>query len=430
MVARGAFAPDGAFYAVEHERQRGWVLRGGVWSDLAAQGLPAAPFLGVAVRGDQVLVSAAGGQMWCSADRGQSWTGMLHYQGAGAGDPPGWGCAPPAGSIWARSPSTLPIPTRCGPPPAPPFRAKAAQTCLWPVHWQSQARGIEELVATDIVQSPGRAPMFAALDFGIHVKADLGRFPPPSGRSRASPSRRNRWRSRPQTPILPPPTLPTRASAAPRTGRACWRAPPAMAAKAGSVSPPCPPRPAPARKTRGAWPMARWPSAGDPGNIVWAPGRNRAPFVTADYGASWAQVHLPGEVGQATGSFPNIWINRKTPPPMAPRAGCSTSTTAARRPTARWRPVAQQRWRAQLGAGVARRSGSGQRRRGQIARGAGAAGHLFFTSASSGADQRLRRSTDGGEHWAPVPGVEQVDDIAFGKAARGGPIRPSIWPGG
>ena len=44
-----------------------------------------------------------------------------------------------------------------------PFRAQAAHTCLWPVHWQSQARGIEELVATDIVQSPGRAPMFAAL---------------------------------------------------------------------------------------------------------------------------------------------------------------------------------------------------------------------------------------------------------------------------
>jgi hypothetical protein len=47
-------------------------------------------------------------------------------------------------------------------------------------------------------------------------------------------------------------------------------------------------------------------------------------------------------------------------------------------------------------------------------------GNLFFTSAfEHTSDTGLRRSIDGGKTWQIVPSVTRVDDIAFGKAARG-----------
>ena len=44
------------------------------------------------------------------------------------------------------------------------------------ITWISESRGIEELVANDVVQPKGRAPMFAAWDFGVRVKDDLDAF--------------------------------------------------------------------------------------------------------------------------------------------------------------------------------------------------------------------------------------------------------------
>jgi hypothetical protein len=49
----------------------------------------------------------------------------------------------------------------------------------------------------------------------------------------------------------------------------------------------------------------------------------------------------------------------------------------------------------------------------------GKAGHLFFTSGvAEGDDTVLRRSQDGGKSWSRVEGVDHVDDVGFGKAAR------------
>src|SRR5690606_24131574 len=44
------------------------------------------------------------------------------------------------------------------------------------VEWVSQARGIEEIVANDVIHPPGGAPLFAGWDFGIHVKPDLNAY--------------------------------------------------------------------------------------------------------------------------------------------------------------------------------------------------------------------------------------------------------------
>jgi len=50
----------------------------------------------------------------------------------------------------------------------------------------------------------------------------------------------------------------------------------------------------------------------------------------------------------------------------------------------------------------------------------GQPGNLFFTSDFQYTDDSaLRRSVDGGKSWQIVPNVTRVDDIAFGKAAKG-----------
>lgn len=60
----------------------------------------------------------------------------------------------------------------------------------------------------------------------------------------------------------------------------------------------------------------------------------------------------------------------------------------------------------------------------------GHAGHLFFTAGfAHTTDTGLRRSTDGGRSWNVVPEVTRVDDIAFGKAARGAAY-PAIYISG
>jgi photosystem II stability/assembly factor-like uncharacterized protein len=60
----------------------------------------------------------------------------------------------------------------------------------------------------------------------------------------------------------------------------------------------------------------------------------------------------------------------------------------------------------------------------------GRAGDLFFTAAGGGyGDTRLRRSRDGGATWTTIDAVELVDDVAFGKAAKGRSV-PTIFVSG
>jgi len=60
----------------------------------------------------------------------------------------------------------------------------------------------------------------------------------------------------------------------------------------------------------------------------------------------------------------------------------------------------------------------------------GHAGHLFYTSSvMREGDTTLRRSLDGGATWVTLPGIDQVDDVGFGKPALGGEY-PTIFVSG
>jgi hypothetical protein len=298
------------------------------------------------------------------------------------------------------------------------------------VHWQSQARGIEELVATDIVQSPGRAPMFAALDFGIHVKADLGPFSTTFGP-------KPRFTIAAQQVAISPADPDFAATNASDTRQCC--AEDGQSVLAGTT-----------RDGGKSWqrfaalPTPPGTSAQDPWRMAYGTLAVSAgdPAISCGRRATTARLSSPQIMGPPGRRCicPARWGR---PPARSPTSGSTA------RPCRRWRqgrgvlPLPQRRG-AQPRAGGLWRSSDGGRNWAQVWRGEvapasggaaklravpGQAGHLFFTSASSGADQRLRRSTDGGEHWAPVPGVEQVDDIAFGKAARGGTY-PAIYLAG
>lgn len=205
-VRRGAFAADGSFYAVESEGKRAWAYHNGAWSDLTASaGLPALAYAAVAAdpRGGSVFVFDEGGQAYRSTDAGASWSRVMHRASVGASDPPWLHVANQSyfatadvrfdpvepGLLWVGAGTGVYHAT-------PPLAGLLLQ-------WVSQARGIEQLVTTDIVQAPGQAPAFAAWDFGIHVKPDLDAYSKYLWPRRARRHRRAAARLDAEGPALP-----------------------------------------------------------------------------------------------------------------------------------------------------------------------------------------------------------------------------------
>lgn len=172
-------------------------------------------------------------------------------------------------------------------------------------------------------------------------------------------------------------------------------------------------------------------AADDPDNIVWMPSLDRAPFYTRDLGRSWQQVHFPGEHPPFTGSHAAKHLPRKVlvADPVAP------GTFYIAHSGNRTNPQLAGLWRTTDGGATWHR-----RHAGEVAPGSdqaaklravpGHEGQLYFTSGlASGTDTRLRFSPDGGQSWRVVPGIDRVDDIAFGKAARGSDY-PTIFLSG
>lgn len=425
-VAQAAFAADGSLFAVDTEAKKAWVYRHDSWRELTgAGGLAAAAFVGVAVdrAGGAVYVTDQGGQGWCSADGGARWSTEPHSTTVGEGEPP-W-LRVNGGGYFASGQigfdpvvaSRLWVASGVG-----PYFADVGPGC-GSLTWKSQVRGIEELVANDVVQPPGHAPLFAAWDFGIHVRADLDAYSTTYGPKERVLISAQQLDWSPADPGF----VVTNASDArigccsedgdavlagfSRDGGHHWQ-------KFESLPTP------PGTKANDPWRMAFGTiavAADRTDNIVWAPAFNRSPFYTLDRGVTWRKVTLPGEDGPDTGSFQNYYGARKTLAADRVRPGTFYLVHSGEAPNAAlrglWRTTDRgATWTRVFTGEIAPNSGFSAKLRAVP----GEAGHLFFTAAVGfGPDTRLRRSRDGGATWQALDGVDHVDDVAFGRTAAG-----------
>lgn len=432
-LSRGVFARNGTFFAADLDRKTVWSFDGTRWRNLVQEGsLSEATFATVAAdpRSDRVVALDEAGNGVLSPDGGKSWSSVTHSASVGEGDPP-W--LKVANGPYFTTGSIMFDPVK-------PDR-------IWVAHgvgvfhadltggdthlaWVSQTRGIEELVANDVVQTKGHAPLFAAWDFGIHIKHDLNAYS-----TRFSPDRAFIAVQQIDWTPADPSFLVTNAS---DTRPCCSEDGNAVMAGYSTdggntwtkfASLPTPP----GTKPDDPWRMAFGTiavSSSDPDNIVWEPSLNRAPFFTKDRGKTWEQVMLPGAQGDNYGSFQGSWLQRKTLTADKTTGGMFYLVHSGDEPNATlaglWRSSDGGASWSQVFAGeIAPNSAITAKLRSVP----GKAGHLFFTSAAGGGETPLRRSGDGGTTWTTVPNVSHVDDVGFGKAAAGARY-PTIYISG
>ncbi|VWX61110.1 conserved hypothetical protein [Burkholderiales bacterium 8X] len=424
MLRQGTFAPDGSFYGVDADTRSAWRYRDGSWTSLVGPGrLPAERFAAVAVQPttSQVFVFTEGGKPFRSADGGQSWSRLEHRAHISDGDP-SYLRANDIG-YWAMGQVSFdPVDGRrlwVAAGTGVYYTDLAGSTSL--ITWKSRLRGIEELVANDVVKPPGQSPLLAGWDFGIHLKDDLDAYSTTFGPKERMLISAQQLAWTPADPRF----IVTNASDA----RTFCCSEDGDAVLAGfSVDggrrwtrfrtlphPPGTRADDPWRMSFGSIAVA----ANDIDNIVWLPTYHRAPYYTKDRGASWQRVVLPGEKLPLTGSHPALHYHRKTLAADRVLPGVFYLMHGGEGANAGlaglW--VTQDggaRWRRVFEGAIAPHPEHSAKLRVVP----GQPGHLFFTSGTLGPfDTRLRRSIDGGAHWRALDGVDQVDDIAFGKPA-------------
>jgi hypothetical protein len=432
-VTQGAFDAAGNFIGVDREGSGIWRYSDGSWTDLTP-GIGVRHLTAVAVspRNGRILVFDPNGRAWHSGDGGGRWWPLWHGSVPGEGEPP-----------WLRVSNRSFAMGRVAFDPVVPNRLWAAtgtgvyyaDISDFPVRvqWVSQTRGVEELVANDVIKPPGGPPAFAAWDFGIHVKDDLDSFSLTYGPKERILISAQQVDWSPSDPRF----LVTNATDArvgccsedgdtvlagySEDGGRSWR-------KFASL--PHPPGTDAADPWRMSFGMIAV-SAGDTRNIVWVPSYNRAPFYTLDRGRIWRRVSFPGETLPLTGAHAHPYLPRKAL--AADRVAGGTfylvHSGDAADPALRgvWMTSNGGRFWTMVHQGeIAPASGYAAKLRAVPGR----AGHLFFTSGVSGdGDTTLRRSVDGGRNWTALLDVDRVDDIGFGKAD-GGSDYPTLFISG
>lgn len=435
-LRRGTFDRHGTFFGVDDVARTVWSYAAGRWRNVGQEaGLAPALYGAIAAdpHADRIIALDQGGAGYQSRDGGKTWSIITHRAAAGPEDPP-----------WLRVSDSSYFST------AEIVFDPVVRDRVWVasgtgvffadlpagssrLDWISRTRGIEELVANDVVQGPGQAPVFAGWDFGMHVKPDLERFSTtfaPAQRALMSVAQVD-W-----TPADPA-FLVSNASDA-RLGCCSEDGNAVMAGTssdggrtwtkfAGLPTPPGTRPDDPWRMMFGSIAV----SASDPDNIVWVPAMNRQPYFTTDRGRTWFPVRLPGAIGDYPGSFSTYAFPRKSLASDKAQGGTFYMVHSGDAPN----PQLAGLWRSADGGAHWQRvytgeiapASSGEAKLRAVP---GKGGHLFFSSSFAyTTDTRLRRSTDGGRTWKALDDVTRVDDIAFGKAAPGASY-PAIYISG
>ena len=435
-LIQGVFAPDGNFYGVDRTGQRVWRYRDNSWSDFAAQGkLSLSSFTTIAVnpRTLQIFVFDQGGQAYRSSNGGESWMPLLHRSMPGANDPPWLHVSNQSYFAMGQVMFDPIVPDRLWAGTGTGVYYSDVPSLLPLITWVSQSRGIEELVATDVAQGVGQAPLFASLDFGVHRKDDLFSFSKTYGPKERVLIAVQQLALTPSTPaFIATNASDTRINCCSEDGDAVLAA---YSTDGGNRWRKFDMLPTP-RGTRAddPWRMSFGSiavSAGSPDNIVWEPTFNRTPHYTIDRGRTWSPIKFEGR-SLAPGSHTERFLPRKTLAADGMRAGVFYLAYAPMPAqvadlTGLWRSEnGGKTWQHVFNIEIAPSSQYAAKLRAVPGR----IGDLFFTSAVSGdGDRRLRRSRNGGISWQVIETVEHVDDLAFGKAAPGS-TQPTIFLSG
>ena len=429
-LQQGAFAPDGSFYAANPEDSSLWKFKSGAWTNLThATGLGGTHVaIGVDPNGGDVYTVNDGGDMYRSTDAGATWSLLSHSSAAGAGDPP-WLSTSNVGYFATGhidfdpvKPHRMWVSAGMG-----IFYADVSSTAT-AVTYTSQTRGVEELVANDIIAPQGKSPLFGGWDFGLRVKDNLDTFDTDFGPVHRVLIAVQQMDWSPANPsFIVTNASDTRVGCCADDGNSVAAGYSSDGGKTWTkfATLPTPPGGDPADPWRMSFGSIAV-SATDTTNIVWQPSMGRAPFYTKDRGATWHQVHFTGESGNLTGSHFAFYLNRKTVAADRVNAGTfylyhsgdDVNNTGVNAGLAGlWATTdGGATWTKRFSGEIVPLSVFNAKLRAVP----GQAGNLFFTAGGlDGIDSPLKRSTDGGTTWTMVTGVTRVFDIAFGKAASG-----------
>lgn len=436
MIQHADFARDGSLYGVDPAARTVWKYADGRWADLKDSfGLTQKKWTAIAINpeDDTIFIFDEGGRTMRSGNGGERWWPVYRSSRAGDDDVPwhrlsnqgyfatGAVMFDPKvkGRLWVGAGFGV-------------FRAQVP-SAIGPLTWESQSRGIEELVGTDIVQTPGHAPMFAGWDFGIHVKADLNAFSTTYGPRERVVIAAQQVATSPADPLFAATNASdTRQSCCSEDGQSVLAGFTQDGGKSWARFPTLPTPPG--TREDDPWRMAFGTiavAANDTANIIWEPTNNRSPFYTRDRGATWHRVVFPGEVLPFTGAHGLYMMTRKTLAADRVRPNTFYLVHSGNKQN----PQLAGLWRTTDGGATWLRVHEGEvapfsAGSAKLRAVPGKAGHLFFTSGLSGAnDTRLRRSSDGGGTWQVLDGVTDVDDLGFGKAASGASY-PAIYLSG
>ena len=437
MVRQGAFTADGSFLAADPETQTIWRFRNNAWTDLKAHSnLKPQKYAAIAVNptNQQILAFTDGGAAVTSSDTGDHWRTLSHRMRVGRNEPPWLHVADRSyfaiGRIYFDRADENRLWAVAG---TGPYFANVGLGTM-AIEWESHVRGIEELVANDVIQPPGGYPLFAAWDFGIHEKRNLDAFSRTYGPKERVLIAAQQLAYSPSNPSF----IVTNASDT--NQHCCWQDGDSVLAGYSLDGGrrwekfPTLPHP-PGTKEDDPWRMSFGMIAvasDNIDNIVWAPSFNRAPFYTLDRGQTWNRVVFPGEVLPYTGSHRAFYLQRKTlvADPVEPATFYLVHSGDGEN------AALKGLWRTQDGGKNWQKIFNGEispvsQFAAKLRAAPGKSGQLFFTSGIPAADvdTRLRRSRDGGKTWEVVDGVDLVDDIAFGKAADGA-SDPTIYLSG
>jgi photosystem II stability/assembly factor-like uncharacterized protein len=435
-IKDGAFTRNAGFLGVDDIGKTVWRFQDGKWEDLAASsGLMRLSYATLAVDPDNsdVYLFDEGGKALRSSDEGNSWVSLSHQSSAGSKDPQWLHVANQSYFATGRARFDPVIAHRLWVGAGTGAYYADLKPGAREIRWISQTRGIEELVANDVLQTTGRPPLFAAWDFGIHVKPDLNAFSRTYGPKERVLIAAQQLDMTPSDPdFIVTNASDTRTFCCSGDGDAVLAGFSRNAGGSWSKFSNLPQPPGTARDD--PWRMSFGTiavSANDSRNIVWEPSHNRSPFFTKDRGVTWTRVILEGERLPKTGSHAVYSYARKTLaadrvlPSVFYLVHSGERDNAAL--TGLWRTEnGGEKWRKVFSGEILPSSAYSAKLRAVPGR----AGHLFFTSGvAQGSDLALRRSVDGGASWHVLAAITRVDDVAFGKAPIGAPY-PTIFISG